>query len=160
MLIRRAQVKDIPRLIDLLKQVGQVHHDLRPDIFRSGAQKYDAAELETMLAGEEYVIFVAEVESFVAGYCFCMVKETAGSNVLEARKDFYIDDLCVEEGYRGHGVAKPLYDAACREAKALGCDFLTLNVWGGNDRALAFYEKCGLRMRNMHLELPLEDTGC
>jgi len=33
MLIRFAQNKDIPGMIDLLKQVGQVHHDIRPDIF-------------------------------------------------------------------------------------------------------------------------------
>ena len=31
--IRRANEKDIPRLIELLEQVLQIHADIRPDIF-------------------------------------------------------------------------------------------------------------------------------
>ena len=31
--IRRAEEKDIPRIIELLKQVLQIHADIRPDIF-------------------------------------------------------------------------------------------------------------------------------
>ena len=37
--IRLAQTGEIPGMIDLLRQVGQVHHEIRPDLFRSGAQK-------------------------------------------------------------------------------------------------------------------------
>ena len=39
----------IPGMIRLLQQVGQVHHDIRPDIFRNGAQKYDEAALKELL---------------------------------------------------------------------------------------------------------------
>ena len=37
--IRKAHNGDIPGLIALLLQVGQVHHELRPDIFRPANQK-------------------------------------------------------------------------------------------------------------------------
>lgn len=37
--IRRAHEKDIPRLIELLEQVLQIHADIRPDIFYSGNDK-------------------------------------------------------------------------------------------------------------------------
>ena len=47
--IRLAQREDIPGMIRLLLQVGQVHHVGRPDIFRSGAQKYNEAQLEELL---------------------------------------------------------------------------------------------------------------
>lgn len=36
--IRRANEKDIPRLIELLEQVLQIHADIRPDIFIPGRQ--------------------------------------------------------------------------------------------------------------------------
>ena len=39
--IRKACAGDIPGMIELLLQVGEVHHKFRPDLFRSGAQKYD-----------------------------------------------------------------------------------------------------------------------
>ena len=33
--IRMAKPEDIPGLIDLLLQVGEVHHKIRPDLFRA-----------------------------------------------------------------------------------------------------------------------------
>ena len=41
MTIRRAEEKDIPRLGELLLQVCRVHHQGRPDLFRTGGRKYD-----------------------------------------------------------------------------------------------------------------------
>ena len=38
--IRMARLEDIPEMIRLLRQVGQMHHEIRPDLFRAGAQKY------------------------------------------------------------------------------------------------------------------------
>ena len=37
-MIRRATNKDIPKIIDLLKQVCLVHHKGRPDIFKVGTK--------------------------------------------------------------------------------------------------------------------------
>ena len=37
-MIRRAIEKDIPKIIDLLKQVCLVHHKGRPDIFKVGTK--------------------------------------------------------------------------------------------------------------------------
>ena len=34
--IRFAQASDIPGMLELLQQVGEVHHQIRPDLFRSG----------------------------------------------------------------------------------------------------------------------------
>ena len=50
MVIRFAENRDIPGIIHLLQQVGEVHHQIRPDLFRGGAQKYDHAALEELLA--------------------------------------------------------------------------------------------------------------
>ena len=47
-MIRRAIEKDIPKTIDLLKQVCLVHHNGRPDIFKVGT-KYSAEELKSIL---------------------------------------------------------------------------------------------------------------
>ena len=47
-MIRRAVEKDIPKIIDLLKQVCLVHHKGRPDIFKVGT-KYSAEELKSIL---------------------------------------------------------------------------------------------------------------
>ena len=153
--IRRAEVRDIPGMITLLQQVGDIHHTIRPDIFRAGAQKYDEAALELLLQDEAMPIFVADDGGFVAGYCFCQIRAYADSSVLTDRKELYIDDLCVDENRRGQHVGRVLYDHAAHFAKEIGCEFLTLNVWCGNDNAMKFYEKAGMTPRSITMEKKL-----
>lgn len=150
--IRFAEERDIPGLIDLLKQVGDVHHQIRPDLFRAGAQKYDEAALRLLLRDSSRPIFAAIREGTVIGYAFCILQQTQGEPALADRKVVYIDDLCVDREVRGGGVAKALYDHVCAYARQLHCDAVTLNVWWGNDRAMGFYEKCGLKPQKIGME--------
>ena len=153
--IRKAETRDIPGMIALLKQVGRVHHEIRPDIFRAGAQKYDEAALAEILTDPMRPIFVAVEGDFVLGYCFCIHKNTQGDPVLTDRKELYIDDLCVDEHRRGQGVAKALYAHTQAYAREQGCDYISLNVWEGNDNARRFYELAGMTPRKTYMEMKL-----
>jgi len=153
--IRMANSADIPGMIALLKQVGQVHHDIRPDIFRDRCQKYDEAALADLLKDESRPIFIADGGSEVLGYCFCILRAFEGESVMTDRKELYIDDLCVDEHHRGQGIAKALYSHVTDYAKAIGCGFVTLNVWSGNDSAMKFYENAGLTPRSITMEMKL-----
>ncbi|MBQ9168582.1 MAG: GNAT family N-acetyltransferase [Oscillospiraceae bacterium] len=150
--IRFAEVRDIPGMIDLLQQVGEVHHQIRPDLFRSGAQKYDVPALEALLADPNRPILIADIDGKVAGYAFCILQITENDPVLRDRKVLYIDDLCVDEQIRGRGIAGGLYAKVLEYAKERGCDAVTLNVWCGNDGAMKFYEKCGLKPQKIGME--------
>ena len=154
MTIRLAEPKDIPRVIDLLRQVGQVHHELRPDLFRAGAQKYDEAALQELLKDPTRPIFAAIVEGTLMGYCFCIHHITEGNPVLMDRKNLYIDDLCVDEACRGQGIAAALYAYALDYARKEGFDAITLNVWSGNS-AERFYQKMGLKPQKVGMEFIL-----
>lgn len=150
--IRFAADRDIPGMINLLQQVGEVHHQIRPDLFRAGAQKYDEAALRRLLADPSRPILVATVDETVAGYAFCILQVTEGDSALQDRKTLYIDDLCVDESVRGKGIAGALYQRVCEYARELHFDAVTLNVWCGNDRAMHFYEKCGLKPQKIGME--------
>ena len=153
--IRFACEKDIPGMIALLQQVGEVHHQIRPNLFRAGAQKYDETALLALLADEMRPIFIAEEEGTVAGYCFCILQITENDPVLCDRRAIYIDDLCVDETVRGKGVAKALYDAVLAYGRENRFDAVTLNVWCGNDRAMRFYEKVGMKPQKVGMEITL-----
>lgn len=155
MTVRFANENDIPLMIDLLLQVGQVHHEARPDLFRAGAQKYDDAALVRLLADPTRPIFAADEGGKMVGYAFCILQETKDDPVLCNRKVLYIDDLCVDQNYRGKNVARPIYDAVIEYARSIGCDAVTLNVWEGNDRARRFYEKCGMKVQKTGMEFIL-----
>ena len=155
MTIRRAEARDIPGMIALLYQVGGVHHNIRPDIFRDQAIKYTPEQLEELLRDETKPIFIYDLDGSVAGYCFCQIKSYENSTVLTDRKELYIHDLCVDENRRGQHIGSALYDYAVAFAKEIGCDFLTLNVWCGNEGAMKFYEAMGMTPRNIHMETKL-----
>ena len=65
MKIRKAEEKDIPRLLALLEQVLQIHAEIRPDIFISGTTKYTVCELAELLKQEDKPIYVAVNEDDV-----------------------------------------------------------------------------------------------
>ena len=81
MKIRKAEEKDIPRIMELLGQVLQIHADIRPDIFIPGTTKYTTDELAELLKNEEKPVYVAADEADVCvGYAFCQLKEQPFSN--------------------------------------------------------------------------------
>lgn len=155
MTIRFANVDDIPQLLNLLRQVERVHHDIRPDLFRDGGEKYEPETLKELLKDVNRPVLAAVEDGVVVGYAFCVLEETAGDPARLDRKELYLDDLCVDASVRGKGVAKQLWQETVDLAKQLGCDAVTLNVWEGNDRARKFYENCGLTVRKTFLEYPL-----
>ena len=61
-------------------------------------------------------------------------------------QDFgYIADLAVDTSFEGQGVGQALMKKAEEWATEQGYFLLTLNVFGGNTRARALYERCGFQ---------------
>lgn len=150
--IRFANTTDIPGMIELLKQVGEVHRQIRPDLFRAGAQKYSVSDLTELLKDKSRPIFVAVEDEKLLGYCFCILEEVKDNPVLRDVKSLYIDDLCVDENIRGKHVGSRLYEHVCNYAKSIGCSSVTLNVWCGNDSAMKFYKSRGMKPRKIYME--------
>ena len=157
-MIRRAEIKDIPGIIDLLHQVDMVHHVLRPDLFKPNTTKYNEQELEDLLGDDSKPIFVFE-DGTILGHAFCMITEVKGDKLLEDIKTLYIDDICVDEKARGKHVGKALYEFVRDYAKSIGCNNITLNVWDGNDPALSFYRNMGMKVQKTTMEILLILAG-
>ncbi len=156
MIIRRAEEKDLNRLNDLLFQVLNVHHNGRPDLFKSGAKKYTDEELLQIINNDKKPIFVATDEKDkVMGYAFCIIIQNENDNILTDIKTLYIDDLCVDENVRGKHIGKSIYEYVTKYAKENGFYNVTLNVWSCNKSAMKFYEKCGLLEQKRTMEIVL-----
>ena len=156
MLIRRAEEKDMDGINKLLLQVLMVHHNGRPDLFKSHTKKYTDEELKTIIADDNTPIFVSVDENGqVLGYAFCIFKQFINDNILTDIKTLYIDDLCVDENVRGQRIGTKLYEYVLQFAKDSGCYNLTLNVWSCNQSAMRFYEAQGLLPQKIGMELIL-----
>lgn len=155
--IRRAQLKDIEGINQLLHQVLTVHHNGRPDLFKENCTKYTDEELSHIILDDSRPIFVAADENeTVLGYAFCIFIQHLNDNILTDIKTLYIDDLCVDETLRGQHMGRQLYDAVITFAKENGCYNVTLNVWSLNEAAMKFYEKCGLKPQKVGMETILK----
>ncbi len=154
-IVRPAAEGDIPAILELLVQVNMVHHNGRPDLFRGPTTKYDGEELRAILRDAGTPVFVYEEEGRVTGHAFCIVQQKQNDRLLTDIRTLYIDDICVDETYRGTGVGRALYRHVLAYARSIGCYNVTLNVWSCNPGALAFYEKMGLVPQKMGMEVIL-----
>lgn len=149
---RKAEKKDIPALHSLLNEISRIHHEGRPDLFNIG-EKYSDAELEVVLRHPERVVLVATDENDnVAGYAICILQTHAHERVLTHVRTLYLDDLCVSPDQRGKHVGRILMEAAKEEARRLDCYNFTLNVWACNEKAIRFYEQCGMQVQKIGME--------
>ena len=155
-IIRPAEERDLPRVGALLMQVNEVHHEIRPDLFKTGARKYTDDELRVIFRDPKTPVFVCEDGGEVVGYAFCIVQAHENDNNLVDGKTLYLDDLCVDENARGRGIGTSLYRFVLDYAKKTGCHNLTLNVWEGNAPALGFYRKCGMKVQKTGMERILQ----
>lgn len=150
--IRRAIESDIGAINKLLYEVQKVHSDVRPDLFKSGAKKYNDDELKEILADANRPIFVAESAGNISGYAFCVHQQYSNHNSLTDIKTLYIDDLCVDETARNAHIGSQLYEFVLNYARQNGYYNVTLNVWAGNVNAMKFYEKLGLNIQKIGME--------
>lgn len=153
MYIRRAEIKDMPGINRLLRQVLMVHHNGRPDLFKADAKKYTDEQLAELIQDDKRPIFVCVEESEeVLGYAFCMWQQHLNNEILTDVKTLYIDDLCVDENRRGQHIGKCLYEYVLAYAKENNFYNVTLNVWSLNESAMKFYEACGLKPQKVGME--------
>lgn len=142
--VRRAEERDIPAIMELLKQVCKVHHDGRPDLFRL-ATKYTEDELSTILENDDTPVFVCtDSDGRVLGHGFCVLQRPGNTRLLTDILTLYIDDICVDEAARGRHVGTKIYEHILDFARSCGCYNVTLNVWSCNPGAMKFYERLGL----------------
>jgi ribosomal protein S18 acetylase RimI-like enzyme len=153
-MVRKADTNDIGRIIDLLRQVDMVHHEIRPDLFKPDTTKYSEQELEALLRDDSKPIFVYD-DGKVLGHAFCQITEVRDHVLLQDAKTLYIDDICVDEAARGKHVGKALYEYVREYAKSVGCYNITLNVWEGNGPALSFYRSMGMKVQKTGMEVVL-----
>ncbi len=153
MKVRRAEAKDIDDILRLLTQVNMIHHTIRPDLFKGPATKYSREELEEKIRIDQNPIFVLPGDDGrILGYIFCEAQEVKESPLRTHIRTLYIDDLCVDETDRGQHIGQQLYDYALNYAREQGYYNITLHVWGGNDSALHFYQRMGMRSQYQCLE--------
>lgn len=154
-MMRMAAEADASAIGGLLLQVQAAHADIRPDLFRRGGRKYSDEQILEILRDGKRPIFLFEDGGKVSGYVFCKIVDHEGETVATGYRNVYVDDLCVDAAARKRGIGRALMEHVFSYARKIGAYNVTLNVWCGNDTAIAFYEALGMRRQKICMEMLL-----
>lgn len=130
--IRDATLADLPAMVGLLEQLFTIEAD-----FQFDAEKHQAAFKEIIKDTHCGCKVAENNQGKVIGMCTAQwVYSTATGN-----KSAWMEDLVVEEGYRGQKVGEQLLEHITQWCKTQGCGRLQLVYDLNNAPAIGFYQK-------------------
>ena len=148
--IRYASMADYNGVEKIMKQVQELHINLRPDIYQpiDIVLPYE----EFCKAVEQRTLIVADQNEDVVGV-LSYVHRHIESDKQVTRDVMFIDCVAVVERLRGRGIGRKLFEFAQNILHKESFDGLELQVNAQNQNARRFYENYGFKEKSINLEL-------
>lgn len=140
MIFRKAVLEDIKELNRLLSALFSQEAEFVPD-----AQKQ--AKALTMIINDASIgdIYVAQKDGKVVG----MVNILYTISTALGERVAILEDMIVDEAFRGQNIGSALIEHAVAKTKAAGCKRITLLTDGDNTKAHGFYSGFGFVKSSM-----------
>ena len=142
--VRRGRPADAKLLADLAANTFRETYAVqnRPDdMALYVSMVYGLSQQEAELHNPEMTTLLAEVDGQLAGYA--QLRASAVPDCVMGVTPLELWRFYVAAPWQGRGVAQALMQSVEMEARAHEADTLWLGVWERNERAKAFYRKCG-----------------
>ena len=153
--IREANIMDIEKILELEKQVFEIHSKARPDWVKKFPLNYNY--IKEIIEKNEGKIFVADIENKIIGHCIMKIRNIKNHPVMDDMINVEIDDMCIDQEYRRKGIGKKLFEEVEKYAKEIKAKNIELMVWEFNQEAKRFYEKLGMKTRISRMEYKIRD---
>jgi GNAT superfamily N-acetyltransferase len=129
--IRRAERKDCPRLLELVKELAV--YERAPEEVTVTLEHFEESGF-----GEKPVwwAFVAEEKEVILGFALYYIRYSTWKG-----QAMYLEDILVTESARGQGVGRLLFDRLIEEAKEKRFNRIIWQVLEWNEPAINFYKK-------------------
>ena len=133
----------------LARQVHEMHVLWRPDLYRMPEELFPEELYAELLKNRE--LYVAKLDGAVIGFAWVRIRTSEGVGLI-TRKVMLINQVCVDEALRNHGIGTQMMEEVRVLARAFGCTDLQLGVYPQNDAAVSFYQKCGFMIRSIDMQ--------
>jgi len=125
--LRKAEPRDKEGIENLFLMM------LRSVYKKEDVQGYEPGYLDKFFKDDRSWIYVAESEGNLVGYLS-----------IEQHPDFlYLDDLCIDEKYRGLGIGTEFLKTAQKDASEKNIPQIRLHVEKSNQGAMKLYQRLG-----------------
>jgi ribosomal protein S18 acetylase RimI-like enzyme len=131
-------------LSGITDEVVQAFGRLLPQL-SSSAKPLDAAAIEDIISADAVTILLARSDSKIAGML------TLAVFPIPTGLRAWIEDVVVDQAFRGQGAGEELTKAALRLAKALGARTVDLTSRPSREAAGRLYERTGFKQRESRL---------
>lgn len=149
-MLELARESDWEAVKQLSVQVHDLHVAWRPDIYYHTDEPLPKETFLQLI--QDRMLYVAKLSERVVGYVVLATLQKGGPGTVP-KKLLRLDSICVDETLRGQGIGKAMVIDVRALAKAFGCQELILGVHPENDAAVAFYQKCGFRIRTINMDM-------
>jgi GNAT superfamily N-acetyltransferase len=133
----------------LARQVHEMHVQWRPDLYQMPEELFPEELYAELVKNRE--LYVAKLDGAVIGFALLRMRVSEGVGKV-TRKIMLIDQVCVDEALRNHGIGTQMMEEVRILARAFGCTDLQLGVYPQNDAAVSFYQKCGFMIRSIDMQ--------
>ena len=140
--VREANLADVPNLLRMMRRLALQEPALPFDdraVTAAFALFFSSAEF-----GRTWLIYVGEE---LAGYAIL----TLGFSFEYRGRDAFIDELYIEEKFRGRGLGRQAMEFVAERARELGVNAIHLEVDRQNEPALALYRRTGYEDHDRYL---------
>jgi ribosomal protein S18 acetylase RimI-like enzyme len=153
--IRKAVPADVPAIVELWKEVMDLHKAV-DTVFtrrRSGHKAFAEYLSKEYIGGDHRRAWVAQAEQNVVGFCLAAIKDYPP--VLVLKQYGHLEVLAVAKQWRGKGVGKKLLKRAWRWFCKKGMSRVEVHYSTANELAAGFYAKMGFRpyLETTYLEI-------
>ena len=133
----------------LARQVHKMHVQWRPDLYQMPELLFPEELYSELLKNRE--LYVAKLDGAVIGFAWVRIRTAEGVGLV-TRKVMLINQVCVDEALRNHGIGTRMMEEVRVLARAFGCTDLQLSVYPQNDEAVSFYQKCGFMIQSINMQ--------
>lgn len=144
--IRRGRKEDIPRTLELIKELAL--YERAP---QEVTNTVELMEHDGFGANPIYGFFVAEQDGVIIGISVYYWRYSTWKG-----KRLYLEDIIVTESERGKGAGKLLFDRTMQHALDEGCTGMMWQVLEWNEPAINFYRKYGAKLDDEWTNCSLE----
>ncbi len=152
-LIRKAQTKDIPVLLQFEQGVINAERPFDPTLKGDPNRYYD---IEAMIAASHIELLVAESAGEVIASGYARIDRS--DPFLRHEQHAYLGFMYVEPTHRGKGVNKMIVDALEQWALSKSITEMRLEVYVPNTAAIAAYEKVGFTKHMIEMRKAIART--
>ncbi|HCW06678.1 MAG TPA: GNAT family N-acetyltransferase [Cytophagales bacterium] len=145
-MIRKGESKDLPRVLELIKELAEYEKALD-----QVTNTLELMEADGFGSDSVYGFFIAEINGVIVGLSLYYFRYSTWKG-----KRLYLEDIIVTQSERGKGWGKLLFERTMRFSLETHCTGMMWQVLDWNTPAIDFYKKYNAKLDaewlNCHLE--------